>query len=94
MHDRSTVGWTQKAHDDDEEEEEVVVVVVEDKVVIKVVVFFSSKVTNFLRDIFFCHFFFLEEFFVCSFFRVSKKWKKKWGKSTRCPALVLGVRPY
>ena len=85
MHDRSTVGWTQKAHDDDEEEEEVVVVVVEDKVVIKVVVFFSSKVTNFLRDIFFCHFFFLEEFFVCSFFRVSKNGKKNGAKALVVP---------
>ena len=84
MHDRSTVGWTQKAHDDDEEEE-VVVVVVEDKVVIKVVVFFSSKVTNFLRDIFFCHFFFSKNFLCALFLGFRKNGKKNGAKALVVP---------
>ena len=98
MHDRSTVGWTQKAHDDD-----VVVVVValsssssfllprsilEDKVVIKVSRLLFFKKSNELFETFFLPFFFLEKnFVVCSFlgFVVSKKMgaQKKMGKSNR-----------
>ena len=80
MHDRSTVGWTQKAHDDDDDDDVVVVVVValsssssfllprilEDKVVIKVsrLLFFKS---NELFETFFFAIFFLEEFCVLFF---------------------------
>ena len=59
VHDRSTVGWTKKAHDDDDDDDseeddddDLVVVMVVD--VIKVVI------TNFFLRLFFCfHFFHL-----------------------------------